>query len=54
MLTSLAGGDLLADKTGSSPARVVALHGWARCRVSGTGEWSRAHGGASCEACASA
>jgi pimeloyl-ACP methyl ester carboxylesterase len=30
MLTSLAGGDLLADKTGSSPARVIALHGWAR------------------------
>ena len=30
MLTSLSGGDILADKTGSSPARVVALHGWGR------------------------
>lgn len=30
MLTSLADGRLLADKTGSTPPRVVALHGWAR------------------------
>ncbi|MGV8969263.1 MAG: alpha/beta fold hydrolase [Microbacteriaceae bacterium] len=30
MLTSLADGDLLADKSGLSPARVIALHGWGR------------------------
>lgn len=30
MLTSLADGRLLADKTGSTPPAVVALHGWAR------------------------
>lgn len=30
MLTTLGGGDLLADRTGATPARVVALHGWAR------------------------
>lgn len=30
MITALADGRLLADKTGSSPATVVALHGWAR------------------------
>lgn len=30
MLTSLAGGRLLADKTGATPPTVVALHGWAR------------------------
>lgn len=30
MLTSLADGRLLADKTGSTPPSVVALHGWAR------------------------
>ena len=30
MLTSLAGGRLLADKTGATPPRVVALHGWGR------------------------
>ena len=30
MLTSLADGRLLAEKTGSTPPAVVALHGWAR------------------------
>lgn len=30
MLTSLADGRLLADKTGSTPPAVVALHGWGR------------------------
>ena len=30
MLTALADGRLLADKTGSTPPAVVALHGWAR------------------------
>ena len=30
MLTTLGSGDLLADKTGATPASVVALHGWAR------------------------
>jgi pimeloyl-ACP methyl ester carboxylesterase len=30
VLTSLADGRLLADKTGSTPPAVVALHGWAR------------------------
>ena len=30
MLTALADGRLLADKTGSTPPTVVALHGWAR------------------------
>ena len=30
MLTALADGRLLADKTGSTPPSVVALHGWAR------------------------
>lgn len=30
MLTTLGTGDLLADKTGATPASVVALHGWAR------------------------
>jgi pimeloyl-ACP methyl ester carboxylesterase len=30
MLTSLADGRLLADKTGATPPTVVALHGWAR------------------------
>jgi pimeloyl-ACP methyl ester carboxylesterase len=30
LLTSLADGTLLAEKSGSAPPRVVALHGWAR------------------------
>ena len=30
MLTALADGQLLAEKTGSTPPRVVALHGWGR------------------------
>jgi pimeloyl-ACP methyl ester carboxylesterase len=30
LLTSLADGTLLAEKSGSTPPRVVALHGWAR------------------------
>ena len=30
MLTTLGTGDLLADKTGRTPASVLALHGWAR------------------------
>ena len=30
MLTSLAGGRLLADKHGATPPKVVALHGWGR------------------------
>jgi len=30
MLTTLGTGDLLADRTGATPASVVALHGWAR------------------------
>lgn len=30
MITALADGQLLADKTGKSPAKVVALHGWGR------------------------
>lgn len=30
MLTTLGDGGLLADKTGGTPAAVVALHGWAR------------------------
>jgi pimeloyl-ACP methyl ester carboxylesterase len=30
MLTSLADGQLLAEKSGNSPPRVVALHGWQR------------------------
>jgi pimeloyl-ACP methyl ester carboxylesterase len=30
MLTALGDGGLLADKTGATPARVVALHGWGR------------------------
>ena len=30
MLTALDNGNLLAEKTGHSPARVVALHGWGR------------------------
>ncbi|MCW4384903.1 alpha/beta hydrolase [Salinibacterium sp. SYSU T00001] len=30
MITALADGRLLAEKTGASPARVIALHGWAR------------------------
>lgn len=30
MLTSLADGRLLADKTGSTPPAIVALHGWSR------------------------
>lgn len=30
MITSLAGGRVLAEKTGSTPPRVIALHGWGR------------------------
>lgn len=30
MITSLAGGRVLAEKAGSTPPRVVALHGWGR------------------------
>lgn len=30
MLTSLAGGDILAERFGQGPARVIALHGWGR------------------------
>ncbi|KRF30839.1 alpha/beta fold hydrolase [Yonghaparkia sp. Soil809] len=30
MITSLAGGRVLAEKTGATPPRVVALHGWGR------------------------
>ena len=30
MITSLAGGRVLAEKHGATPARVVALHGWGR------------------------
>ena len=30
MLSTLGSGDLLAEKTGATPATVVALHGWAR------------------------
>lgn len=30
MITALADGRLLAEKTGGSPARVIALHGWGR------------------------
>lgn len=30
MITSLAGGRVLAEKVGSTPPRVVALHGWGR------------------------
>lgn len=30
MLTSVAGGDILAEKFGKDPARVIALHGWGR------------------------
>lgn len=30
MITALADGRLLAEKTGASPARIIALHGWGR------------------------
>ncbi|WP_308196029.1 alpha/beta fold hydrolase [Nocardioides bruguierae] len=33
MLTTLLGGRAFAEKTGSGPTRVVALHGWARTRA---------------------
>jgi pimeloyl-ACP methyl ester carboxylesterase len=32
-LTSVLGGSVLAERHGREPAQVLALHGWARCRV---------------------